>query len=99
MRAIGLQPSDDGRPGGKQLGTNMHHYILAGGEFEQACEDFIKQGNSLPCYSREYFGNRVPTAKLSAYMRDRDNNIKLSESPYELIPEQASDGERSFWLS
>lgn len=99
MRSIGLQPSDTGRPGGKQLGKNMTHYILAGGEFERACEEFIKQGNSLPCYPREYSGRHVPTGKLSSYMRDRDNDIKLSKAPCELIPENASDGERSLWLS
>lgn len=36
MREIGLIPSDTGRPGGKQTGQRMTHYIEKGGRYELA---------------------------------------------------------------
>lgn len=36
MRRIGLQPSQTGRPGGRDTGQQMTHFIIGGGRFEQA---------------------------------------------------------------
>ena len=36
MRAVGLIPSDTGRPGGKEVGQKVHHYIEEGGRFDRA---------------------------------------------------------------
>jgi predicted SprT family Zn-dependent metalloprotease len=38
MKAIGLQPSSTGMPGGRETGQKMDHYIIRGGAFEQAYE-------------------------------------------------------------
>lgn len=35
MEAIGLMPSDTGKPGGKRTGQSMSHYIIKGGKFEK----------------------------------------------------------------
>lgn len=36
MKAVGLQPSNTGQPGGKETGQSMTHYIIEGGVFETA---------------------------------------------------------------
>lgn len=36
MKAIGLQPTSTGEPGGKETGQNMTHMIVAGGRYAAA---------------------------------------------------------------
>lgn len=36
MKRVGLNPSNTGRPGGRQTGTRMSHYVIKGGAFERA---------------------------------------------------------------
>ena len=47
MRAIGLQPSDTGEPGGKETGQKMGHYTIAGGAFERATAALMDAGFAL----------------------------------------------------
>jgi hypothetical protein len=44
MKAVGLVPSDAGAPGGKEVGQKVSQYIEAGGQFECACAELVKQG-------------------------------------------------------
>jgi SprT-like family len=44
MRAVGLMPSATGAPGGKETGQQMSHYIPAGGPFDRACAELVRQG-------------------------------------------------------
>jgi len=44
MKAIGLHPSSTGKPGGKELGDSISHYIIDDGRFERAAADLIKNG-------------------------------------------------------
>lgn len=44
MRAVGLIPSDTGRPGGKETGQKVSHYIEEGGPFALACADLLRHG-------------------------------------------------------
>jgi hypothetical protein len=39
MLAVGLIPSDTGKPGGKQTGQRMTHYIEPEGQFDRACRE------------------------------------------------------------
>ena len=41
MEALGLMPSSTGKPGGKRTGQQMHHYIVEGGNFEEACKQLL----------------------------------------------------------
>lgn len=52
MRTIGLIPSDTGKPGGKETGQRMTHYIEEGGKYQQAFEKMPKQ-YTLPFTSLE----------------------------------------------
>ena len=54
MTAIGLEPSDTGRPGGKRIGDRMSHYIVAGGPFDVACKAFLSKDQGLT------WGDRPP---------------------------------------
>jgi predicted SprT family Zn-dependent metalloprotease len=47
MLAIGLIPSDTGKPGGKQTGQNMTHYIAPGGQFVRIAKRLIASGFAL----------------------------------------------------
>jgi predicted SprT family Zn-dependent metalloprotease len=47
MKAIGLQPSATGEPGGKETGQKMTHYVIAGGAFEQATTALLETGFRL----------------------------------------------------
>jgi hypothetical protein len=44
MEAIGLIPSDTGRPGGKRTGDAVSHYIKPGGPFALAVEQLLATG-------------------------------------------------------
>lgn len=44
MEAIGLMPSNTGRPGGKRVGQFMADYMIPGGPFEQASAKLLGQG-------------------------------------------------------
>lgn len=47
MKEIGLQPSDSGKPGGKETGQKMTHYIIEGGAFELAAAELVRGGFTL----------------------------------------------------
>ena len=51
MEEIGLMPSENGEPGGKKTGQHMTHYIIPGGQYEQAFDkmpqDFLLPFTSL----------------------------------------------------
>lgn len=52
MCEIGLIPSDTGRPGGKQTGQRMTHYIKRGGPFDRAADELIAKGFVLAFVER-----------------------------------------------
>jgi SprT-like family len=52
MVRIGLVPSDTGKPGGKQTGQKVSHYIERGGLFERTCVELLVQGYELVWYSQ-----------------------------------------------
>jgi SprT-like family len=47
MKAIGLQPSDTGEPGGKETGQKMNHYVTPGGAFDKATDVLLQDGFTL----------------------------------------------------
>lgn len=52
MEAIGLMPSDTGRPGGARVGQRMADYPIPGGRFERAARDLIAGGWSAVWYDQ-----------------------------------------------
>ena len=51
MKKIGLHPSTTGQEGGKETGPNCSHYIIEGGEFEQAAKALIEKGFKFTWHS------------------------------------------------
>lgn len=49
MVEIGLIPTDTGKPGGKQTGQRVSHYVEDGGRFDRACAAFLA-GGPVPLY-------------------------------------------------
>lgn len=47
MERIGLMASNTGKPGGSKTGRQMTHYVIGGGAFAAACQDYIEQGASV----------------------------------------------------
>jgi SprT-like family len=47
MIDIGLVPSDTGKPGGKQTGDRVGHFIRDGGPFDRACREFLARDTTL----------------------------------------------------
>jgi SprT-like family len=55
MIAVGLVPSSTGKPGGKQTGESVSHYVKAGGAFALAWEAMPKK-NLIPWRGRYGYG-------------------------------------------
>jgi SprT-like family len=53
MEAIGLMPSNTGKPGGKKTGQQMMDYVIVGGLFEAAARDLIESGFRPTYYDRD----------------------------------------------
>ncbi len=47
MREIGLQPSTNGEPGGKETGQSVTHYIIPGGLYAKAYAKLKTKGFQL----------------------------------------------------
>jgi predicted SprT family Zn-dependent metalloprotease len=54
MEAIGLIPSNTGKPGGKKTGQSMTHYIEQNGPFDQAFRSMPAELSKLPFIDIEY---------------------------------------------
>lgn len=53
MKAVGLHPSNTGKPGGKETGQQMTHYVIEGGEFETVASAFLADGFTLDWYTKK----------------------------------------------
>jgi hypothetical protein len=59
MKAIGLYPSSTGRPGGKETGHRMSHYIVTCGRFAEVLAAPAKTGWKLDLESAQCAGQRA----------------------------------------
>lgn len=48
MLEVGLHPSHNGMPGGKEVGPKMTHYIVEDGRFARACAKFLLEHGDVP---------------------------------------------------
>jgi hypothetical protein len=55
---IGLYPSSTGKPGGKETGHRMSHYIVTGGKFAEVFAALAKTGWRLDLESAQHAGKR-----------------------------------------
>jgi hypothetical protein len=69
MTAIGLIPTDTGKPGGKQTGQHMDHMIDPGGRFDVAAAAFFAKGGRVTLFGdlwTEDDGATKPKSKAGA---------------------------------
>lgn len=65
MKSIGLMPSSTGAPGGRETGSKMNHYVLAGGPFTELFAKLEATGWKLPLQSAPRPGStRAPNSKV-----------------------------------
>lgn len=82
MEAIGLMPSDTGKPGGKRTGQQMMDYPARGGRFMAACVSLIENGFKLPWIDRAFVPSNAATStvlklteeELAAEVQEADSN-------------------------
>ncbi|MEO1015181.1 MAG: SprT-like domain-containing protein [Pseudomonadota bacterium] len=48
MKSIGLQTSHTGKPGGRDVGTGMSHYVIEDGPFDRVMSAIIAEGFEFP---------------------------------------------------
>ncbi|MGH6711762.1 MAG: SprT-like domain-containing protein [Bradyrhizobium sp.] len=63
MREIGLIPSHNGRPGGKQTGQRMTHFIKRGGPFDRVARALVAKGFALAYVERNSKAERKVALK------------------------------------
>jgi hypothetical protein len=61
MKEIGLQPTDTGGDGGKEIGESVTHYIISGGLFQKAYRRLEAKGIQLHWQSTPYKWSRSKT--------------------------------------
>ena len=52
MEALGLMPSNTGKPGGRKLGQQMMDYVIEGGMFQKACNQLVTEEFKITWYDR-----------------------------------------------
>lgn len=52
MKEIGLHPSSNGRPGGKEVGERMSHYVLQNGLFIKVCKELLRTTFGIVWFDR-----------------------------------------------
>ncbi len=51
MRQVGLIPSSTAKPGGKETGRSVSHYIEEGGAFQRVCQKLLDTGFVIPWHA------------------------------------------------
>jgi hypothetical protein len=65
METLGLMPSDTGEPGGRKVGQQVTHYVVAGGPFERACGELLAGGVRVEWQSVEAESAAARRSRLS----------------------------------
>jgi hypothetical protein len=55
MKRLGLPPSDTGKPGGRETGQRVTHYIIPDGPFALTCAVLLEDGDCNTHYERKGF--------------------------------------------
>lgn len=87
MKAVGLMPSDTGKPGGKETGERMADYPIEDGPFEKAFQQLVSSSYRITWFDR-FPAHHVAPQALEAAMQGTVAgvdiaNVVLGESPTE----------------
>lgn len=83
MKAVGLQPSSTGRPGGKETGQRMSDYVIKGGAFERVTAALLEGGFQVSWHdalrwSEPSANGEGETGEGDEPIKDRSNRVKYS---------------------
>lgn len=84
MKAIGLQPTSTGKPGGAIVGQCMSDYPIEGGAFVKACEKLVfKKSYQLPWIDRQAAPppHHFPVESESSNQENIQNQAQPLEKP------------------
>ncbi len=74
MKCCGLQTSQTGKPGGRDIGVGMTQYIIKGGVFDRVFDDLIAEGFTIPWEVIDSMGGdhtaAVPTTPIKTKPKD-----------------------------
>lgn len=73
MKEVGLYPSTTGEEGGKEVGQSCSHYIIKGGPFDLACEDFLRESPGLTYIHSIQFETGYTPLKVADYAKENSN--------------------------
>lgn len=86
MEAIGLMPSDTGKPEGKKTGEKMADYPIEGGLFMQATEALLKSDFRISWFDRRMPANTDIAAIFGADNHDGESGEDGADGMFELAP-------------
>ena len=106
MKALGLHPSSTGKPGGKELGMRVSHYIVEGGPFATSNANLLNTGFELPVQTRTGFGIgvapkapkyrttvRCPECRMSALTKEGNKMLCAEHKLVMLTEEEIANGQ------
>ena len=82
MRAIGLIPSHNGLPGGRDTGRRMSHYIEPGGRFEVVCEKLLEAGFDVAFVDRSVSSTKAAKSDPKILINGRAEAKRLSKTKF-----------------
>ena len=105
MKALGLHPSSTGRPGGKETGMKVSHYIIEKGPFAAANGTLLSSGFELPVNTTLRFGGfvipkqpkyrttvRCPECRMSALTKEGNKMLCMEHLLPMLTEEEMANG-------
>lgn len=98
MEAVGLMPSETGRPGGKRVGQSMMDYVIAGGHFDKATRRLLADGFAISWLDRFPAAPPSPSFTLEALGIAADGETNAAGSTQALasaILESLSPGQEA----
>lgn len=79
MKAVGLMPSNTGKPGGKETGEQMADYAITGGLFEQALDKLLASSFQITWFDR-YPAHHVAEWILQDAIKGNTEGVNLIET-------------------
>jgi ribosomal protein S27E len=79
MEAIGLMPSDTGKPGGKKTGDSVSDYPISGGKFLTACDSLLTDDYKISWVDR-FPPKRVTDYAMNNNANEIGENIVIEET-------------------
>jgi predicted SprT family Zn-dependent metalloprotease len=101
MREIGLEPTDTGEPGGKDVGDQVTHFVVQGGKFDVACDALLTRQFQISWLDRypaerphlraKPTGDDLEHGLVTEDLDDVDADVIETMGMVEMPPEEAAN--------